>query len=503
MNGFSLRTKLGWAGIDSTHRLFELSLSLLVGLLVGSLLVFSSGLASSWQGLIVVAIIAVPFVLLVRNLEKIVLAGIALGLPLNLDVSLVISPYARNLENLASGERTIVALTELRVSLILALVVIGYVYWLIRPRGPDRRPVRFFASTSLPALGLIFFNILSIFRAQDRQLSLFLVVQLVELFLMYFYLANHLETSRDYEFFMKVLMWGMLAESLLMIVQMLSGWTFLFAGLEATAMGNPRRVGGTLGTPNVAGGILPAYLVITCAMIGAFPKRSDRALAAASLGLGCIALIGTGTRSGWLSFAAALLGFVLISLWRGWMRRGTVVLVVSAVLVIGALFYQPILDRFTADDRGSAASRPKMFALAWNVIQANPWLGVGANNYALVAYNYYTPEVGNLGYVIDSSVHNRFLLTWSETGLGGLLCFVGFLIAPLVLTWRHIRSPDRSRAMIALGLGCALVSVSIGMLSEPFSLRSSLYFVWMLVALIASLRDIRAIQSAPAAAGQA
>ena len=105
--------------------------------------------------------------------------------------------------------------------------------------------------------------------------------------------------------------------------------------------------------------------------------------------------------------------------------------------------------------------------------------------------------------VIDSSVHNRFLLTWAETGLGGVLCFVSFLIAPLLLTWRHIRSPDRSKAMIALGLGCAIVATSIGMLFEQFNLRPSWYFIWMLVALVASLRDIQFVQDAPVIAGQA
>ena len=53
----------------------------------------------------------------------------------HLDVSLIVSPYGYTAETAASGERTIVALTGLRVSLILVLVVIGYAYWLIQPHA--------------------------------------------------------------------------------------------------------------------------------------------------------------------------------------------------------------------------------------------------------------------------------------------------------------------------------------------------------------------------------
>jgi O-antigen ligase len=502
MNGSSLRTKLGWAGMDSTHRLFELSLSLLVGLLVGSLLVFSGGLSSRWQGLLILVFIAVPFVLLIRDVKKIVLAGIVIGLILNLYVSLIISPYSRSREAVAFGLYTIVALTELRASLILAMVVIGYVYWLIQPRDSTRVPFRFFSSTSIPALGFIAFSVLSVYQSQDQQLSLFQIVQLFELFFIYLYLANHLQTAQNFEFFITVLMWGLLAEHIFMIWQMISGMTFSIGGIDAMLWENPRRVAGTIDSPQVVGGITSAYLAIACAMLWVFPKRTQKVFAAICFGVGCIALVGTGSRSSWGGFAVAMLVFVLMSLWRGWMRRGTVVLLFITVLVIGALFYQPILGRLTEDDGGSADSRPKMFTLAWNVIEANPWLGVGANNYALVAPNYYTPEVGNLGYIIDSVVHNRYLLTWAETGLGGLLLFISFLAAPLIVAWRHIRWSDRHRALLALGLGCALISMYIQMLAEHFTPRPSMFFLWLLVALVASLRNLKSIWVAPASSGR-
>ena len=116
------------------------------------------------------------------------------------------------------------------------------------------------------------------------------------------------------------------------------------------------------------------------------------------------------------------------------MRLRSLVVVVLNNFIIGGIFYPTISNRLTEDDRGSAASRPKMFRLAWNVITSSPshfFFGVGANNYALITPAYNTADVGNLGYVINSSVHNAYLLTWAETGLFGLLFFLSVLATPL------------------------------------------------------------------------
>ena len=112
--------------------------------------------------------------------------------------------------------------------------MIGYILWLVKRSDADRKPMRFYASTSIPALGLILISILSVFQAQDTQLSLFKIAQLVELFLIYFYLANHLRTKQEMQFFVTVFMGGMLAESILMIVQWRTGLSFSLPGLYAS-----------------------------------------------------------------------------------------------------------------------------------------------------------------------------------------------------------------------------------------------------------------------------
>jgi O-antigen ligase len=493
MNWLVVRKKCRtWMRMDQARQMFELSMSLLVGLMIGTLVVFSWGLPSQWQEFIVAIPIALAAVMLVHDLDRLVLAAIAVGVPLNVDVSLLVSRYARNPVNMAKGYRTLVALTEFRISLVMVLLLVGYALWLVRSQDSDRKPARFFAGVTVPALGLVFISIVSVSQARDWQLSFFRIVQFFELFLTYFYLANHLRTIEDMQFFLLVSTGALFAESVLMIVQWMTGLEFIIAGVQAANWGKGvLGVAGTLGNKGAAAGYLSAQGLITCAAMWAFPKRKQRIFAAISFIASAIALVSTGSRIGWGAFAVTIVLYVLVGLLRGLIKPATVVWLTVGLLIVGAAFYRPIYARYTEDDHGSAESRPKMYRLAWNVINAHPWLGVGANNYALVARDYYTVDVGDLGYVIDSVVHNRYLLTWAESGLFGLMFYVGFLVSPIIRAVQCIYgSKCYFTRIIALGSGCGLISLCIQMYTGTFHTRSITLLTWLLPGLLVGLCNL-------------
>jgi O-antigen ligase len=486
-----------WGGSTAypQRNFFELGLALLIGILFGALVILSPYLpvTSDFQKLVLVAPFAFTLAILFNNLEKLILFTVAVGVPLNLDISLIISPYARNLENLANG-RTIVALTELRLGLIFMVVGIGYILWLVGKPGVKRRRVRFFPRTTFPALGLILISTLSILQAQDKQLSLFSIVQMIELFLVYFYIANHLRSKADLQFFTIILMGSILAESLLMVIQWQTGLSFSFAGINATMDAVSHRATGTLGTANSAAVIVSAYLCITCAMFWVFPRRAQKLFTGICFVVGSIALISTAGRAAWGGFIVAIFTFIFMGWQRGWVSRKALIWLLLLTLTIGAIFYPVIANRLTTDDRGSALSRVLMSKLAWNVIQASPehfFFGVGANNYALIAPLYVTSDVGDLGHIVDSSVHNVFLLVWTEMGLIGLLIFLWFLFNALGKVWKNFTSNDRYISLMSLGLGCALLAVIIQMLADPFIARPKTMLVWLLIAMVASLDNMK------------
>jgi O-antigen ligase len=480
--------------VSPERYIIELSIAILLGTLFGILIVLSPYLPISleFQRLILIIPFIFLLVVLFNNLERLILVIIAIGVPLNLDVSVIISPYARNIENIANG-RTIVALTELRISLIMLVVLTGYILWMVGHRGIMHTSVRYYPATSIPALALILISILSIIQAQDKQLAVFKVAFLVELFLIYFYLANHIRNRSDIQFFLVVFLGGLLAESILMTVQWRTGLSFSMAGISAIIDPQTHRAAGTLGTANSAGVIITAYLIISIAIFWLFQKPLYKFFAVVGFLVGSVALISTGGRAAWGGFLVALLFFFMIIWRRKLVSRKTLTWIFLCLVLIVGVFSPVIYTRLTADDSGSAASRLMMNRLAWNLIQASPshfFLGVGANNYALLAPAYYTTDVGNLGYIIDSSVHNTYLLVWAEIGLVGLLVFLWFITTPLLLAWKYINSHDHYLTLIALGLACSLIAIYIQMLADPFIARPKMIIIWLLIALVASLENI-------------
>lgn len=315
---------------------------------------------------------------------------------------------------------------------------------------------------------------------------MFRVAVLVEVFLVYFYLVNHIRTIKDMQFFIVVSLIGMVVESVLMIVQWVTGLTFQIAGIQAEILYGG-RVAGTLGWTGPAAGYLGALALIAFSMLWGFQKKSLKILAVTSMGLGIVAMVSTGSRIGWISFAVTVLAFVFAGLQIGWIKRETLVLVFIAMLALIAIFYGPIYKRFTAYDYGSANSRPMMWKLAWNVIRAHPWLGVGAGNYALVTRDYYTYDVGIPAEVLDIQVHNSYLDIWAESGTIALLCYISFLGAAILKAWSCVNSRNRFQALMGIGLGLGIISICIQMVTDTFHIRSITLFVWSLVALAACL----------------
>jgi O-antigen ligase len=286
---------------------------------------------------------------------------------------------------------------------------------------------------------------------------------------------------------------ALLAESILMVLQWQTGLSFSVAGINAIFDPESHRAAGTLGTANSAGVVITGYLALTCAMFWLFPRRSQKVFAVICFVCGCVALISTAGRAAWGGFLVAVLAIILIGTQQGLVSRKTVIWLFLALILISGLFYPVISQRLTANDRGSAASRLVMAKLAWNVIRSSPthfFIGVGTNNYALIAPAYYSTDVGRLGYIINSSVHNAYLLTWAETGLIGLILYLIFLFTPLLQARKMLLLHDRFVSLMALGLGCALLAIYIQMLVDPFIARPKMIIVWLLIAVIASLDNM-------------
>ena len=160
----------------------------------------------------------------------------------------------------------------------------------------------------------------------------------------------------------------------------------------------------------------------------------------------------------------------------------------AAILLLLYLpFHNEINDRLISDDNGSAESRVPLMNLAFRMIGDNPILGVGANNFSAAMVDYLTPEFRK-GFFY--TVHNKYLLVWSEIGPGGLLAYLAFFLGILRMGRACWKQGDPILSTLALGMTVALVGDMVHQSVEILQDRGITQLLWLIAGLVVAMREI-------------
>jgi O-antigen ligase len=85
------------------------------------------------------------------------------------------------------------------------------------------------------------------------------------------------------------------------------------------------------------------------------------------------------------------------------------------------------------------------------------------------------------------TVHNKFLLIWSETGFFGMTAFLWFLAASLRAAWHASYSRDPLSGPLAFGLTAALLAHNAHMLVDVFNDRPLVQLLCFVAGLVAGI----------------
>jgi O-antigen ligase len=118
------------------------------------------------------------------------------------------------------------------------------------------------------------------------------------------------------------------------------------------------------------------------------------------------------------------------------------------------------------------------------MIGEHPILGVGLNNYSVALPQYAGPEFTG---AFLSTVHNKFVLTWAETGIFALVALLAFLGAVLTAGFRLARSPDPVIAVVAIALTAGLVGQLIHMNVDIFKGRPQIQLLFLVGAVMSAM----------------
>jgi hypothetical protein len=455
----------------------SLVLSIPVGLLLG---VFSLAALSSDKAPLLLAAGIVPLIaILVGGAQRLLLAIILLDIPLGLDIHLGFREDAAQMG----------ALAGINVSASSLCIAVLYCLWLAQTASKQGNAAPARLRGALPLVLYIAALALSSILASNHFLALSQIWLYIEMLLLYLYVANKTESRQQAMFLVTVLLAGLTCESLLIHFVEFTGAEIdlgpISTHVDATYANS--RVGGTLGAPNNAAAYLAMVMLVSCGILLIRGVALQHALAVLAFSTGGIALAFTGSRGGWVSFGVAFLIFSFVAWRRGWIspRRFAVIAILLALL--GVLAASSLSARLLEDDHGAAYSRIPLNNLAFRIIGENPILGVGANNFAAAAGDYITPDFATEWLY---TVHNKFLVVWSETGTLGLAAFLLFLFSILRTGWDCTRSRDPVIAPLALALLAGVIAHIIHMTVDIFNDRQLVQLLIVFAALINALYSI-------------
>ncbi len=331
------------------------------------------------------------------------------------------------------------------------------------------------------------------------QFSFIMLIYLIKIFLLFIclsYVPFDNKTLRTVSF---IIIASVFIQSCFVLIQHFSSTTFGIIGVESIAMtfstsmqSAYTRSSGTMGHVNAEATFfsLMIPLVFTFFM---FAKRFTRILLTGIIFLlASLSLVFTFSRGGWgATFLAILFCMVFIFVKSlsadKWIK--TIFLILCVVLALG-FYLRPIVDRITLSDNGAAASRGRLVDTALKMFIDHPVIGVGINNYQEVAPEYgFSPKGagfykhGRL-FVGTAPVHNRFLLTLTETGIIGFVFFMGFILTVLIFGFRYVLAVKSDNVPIAIAMFSAFAGSLFYMQIEIFCDPTILTMLFLAIALL-------------------
>lgn len=258
-------------------------------------------------------------------------------------------------------------------------------------------------------------------------------------------------------------------------------------------MDNVARITSTIGDPNELAATLAAGFMLSVAMSRAQSRGTVARFAFVSIGVICvIASILTVSRGGVIALTAALLFSPLLArkkLQTAGIVATALVLIAGFILVLAP---SGTVERLT--DRDGGSGRTDIWKVATRIIEDRPISGVGVGNFPNASVSYViTPGAVDSKTLISqpSVAHNMYLEIWAESGIIGLLLFLGVLGSCLgfavIATKRFAAAGDPAMSAVAAGIALALVALftAYTFLSEQTGNK-----LWVLLALCPALLSI-------------
>jgi putative inorganic carbon (HCO3(-)) transporter len=325
----------------------------------------------------------------------------------------------------------------------------------------------------------------------------------------FFVIADYTRDPNRLRIVLYALAAGLALQLFMVALQLITGSDLQIRGSKNTDLGRLlmfeqgggehfRRPSGFLSHPNVFADYVTFLLppLASLALMGEMFRKRIRFWIAVLASAACGGLVLSLSRGGWIAFGAAFL-FVFVSAWfRGFVRpRQVAVVIVVAIVGLAAItvVFPAAIYRVTLSDQRSSESRWAMMDQALLIIKRNPVVGVGLAGYNKAAQtNIPTSFAGLLPAfretLLKGVVHNKYLLTFAETGIVGVLLLCYFLLTLILAPFKCDPRRGPEQWLLLLGLSGSIVAQAVFFGFDHFSYDTRLALLYLTAGIIVGVR---------------
>ncbi len=244
----------------------------------------------------------------------------------------------------------------------------------------------------------------------------------------------------------------------------------------------PGRIYSFFDNPNAFAGILVMIMPLTYALVLNAETWYGRFAALIALALCGLALAQTYSRAGWIGFAVTVVVFVLFWNWK-----------LIPVLIFAGLCCLPILPEniynriltIGSKEDGSTNYRFHIYTATAQLLKVYWLQGVGLGSNVLHNAFKQFPAMYNGAYPVHS--HCLYLQIWAETGVFGLLTFLGTMVQQGKNAAKACFLADRRLKLV---IGAAIAGICgilvMGLVEYVWFYTRSLYLFWFIFAIVIS-----------------
>lgn len=435
-----------------------------------------------WQLYAMVGLI-VATVALATDVKKLLISSFVVGLSINVHYYLTTPPPP-----MGQGNTSPTALSIPLVMIPVAALLLRHAYMALF-RGI---PFRWGWEITSPAALLIGTTALSALVSPVRFFGACTVFELLQYFLIFLTAVNVCRDERDARLVVKLLLVTLAFQCAICLLQTAMGVSFTMTGQILHTAGPSDhaavRATGTVGTiPSGFATFVEPLILIALAIFRCTDSRKERFWNGLLFAVGVMAVALTLNRTSWVGLP---IGVVCVEMLcrrqEGVPRVSAGAIVMLAVACLGGLIlaWPWIAPRLLADHGDDLSVRLGLAKVAWNMIVANPVIGVGPGAYAYVISGYLP---SGLDWVF--AVHSEYLTVWAERGTVGLIAWLLWLRSG----WREALACSRRSAesFATVGIGCTaglvvLVWEFTWNSGEPFS---TFGLLWLLFGLFVSTKE--------------